>query len=265
MEAEGLAHRLRVATDALRVMDGVPIAGLDRARESEQDSLGRVKAPVQGALVQEDLRANEELLRVERLAQEVVGARGDPAKAGLAVARRRENHDRNQPAYRMRLETLAHGDAVQPRHVDIEQHEVRLLGGYRVESLVPVPGLPHVVTELDQVSLEKLAVRLDVVDDQHDRNARRNEPRDAHPVTAPPAWSRRWRGADWGVGGWASDVTAARRSAGAMGFDQKWAKPASLVRATSSGRTDALKATIGMSTPRARRFRHTSMPVRFGR
>ena len=149
MEAEGLAHRLRVATDALGVMDGVAVAGFDRARESEQHSLGRVEAPVQGPLVQEDLRANEELLRIERLAQEVVGARGDPAKAGLAVARRRENDDRDQTAYRMRLESLAHGDPVELWHVDVEQHEVGLFGGHRVERLIPVPRLPHVVAELD--------------------------------------------------------------------------------------------------------------------
>src|SRR5256885_459071 len=128
-------HRLRVATDALGVMDGVAVAGFDGARQSEQHSLGRVEAPVQGPLVQEDLRANEELLRIERLAQEVVGARGDPAKAGLAVARRRENDDRDQTAYRMRLESLAHGDPVELWHVDVEQHEVGLLGGHRVERL----------------------------------------------------------------------------------------------------------------------------------
>src|SRR2546430_7000581 len=246
-------------------MDGVAVAGLDRARESEAHSRGRVEAPVQGALVQENLRPNEELLRIERLAQEVVGARGDPAKAGLTVARRRENDDRDQTAYRMRLESLAHGDPVQLRHVDVEQHEVGLLGGHRVKRLVPVPRLPDVVAEFDQVSFEQLAVRRYVIDDQDDRRARWDEPRNAHPVTAPPAWSRRWRGADWGVGGWATDLTAARRSLGAMGFDQNCAKPASLVRATSSGNTEALRATIGISSPRARRVRHTSMPVRLGR
>src|SRR2546425_1395043 len=49
-----------------------------------------------------------------------------------------------------------------------------------------------------------------------------------------------------------------------MGLDQKSTKPASLVRATSSGSTEALSATIGISSPRARRFRHTSIPLRLG-
>src|SRR5438034_8424453 len=110
MKAERLTHRLREATDPLRVMDGVPIAGLHRAREREQDALGRVEASVQRALLEQHLRANEELLRIERLAQEIVGARGDPAQTGLAVARCRENDDRDEPPYRMRLEALAHGD-----------------------------------------------------------------------------------------------------------------------------------------------------------
>src|SRR2546428_13960707 len=108
MKAERLTHRLREATDPLRVMDGVPIAGLHRAREREQDALGRVEAPVQRALVEQHLRANQELLRVERLAQEIVGARGDPAQAGLAGARCPGDDGRAEPAYPTEPEGLAH-------------------------------------------------------------------------------------------------------------------------------------------------------------
>src|SRR2546426_1993101 len=100
----------------------------------------------------------------------------------------------------MCLEALAYGDPIEPRHVDVEQHEVRLLGRHRVEGLVAVPRLAHVIAELDEVSFQELPVRPHVVDDQDDRHARLYEPWDSHPVTAPPARSRRWRGAD--RGGW---------------------------------------------------------------
>src|SRR5256885_13899413 len=102
------AHRFGVAADALRLMDRVPVPRLDRAREREEHALGRVEPLIQRALPEEHLRTDEELLRIERLAQVVVGAGGDAAEPRASVVRCREDDDRDQAAYRMRLQLLAH-------------------------------------------------------------------------------------------------------------------------------------------------------------
>ena len=169
------ADRLGVAAHALGVIDGVTVTRLDRACECEEHALGRVQPLVQLAVPQEDRGTNEELLRVERFAQVVVGPGRDPAQSHLSVVRGGEDDDRDQAARRVHLEALAHGDPIEPRHVDVEEHEVRLLRGYRFERLDAVPGLADVVAELLEVALEQLSVRGHVVHHEHDRPPRCDE------------------------------------------------------------------------------------------
>ena len=175
VQAVGGSDRLRVATDPLGVVDRVAIARFDGPREREEDALGGVEPGVEGAVLQQDLGANEELSRVERLVQEIVGAGLEPAQPDLAVARRGEEHDRDEPADRMRLQPAAHRDAVEPRHVDVEKDEVGFALGDGLERLDPVDGLPDLVPELVELRLEELAVRALVVDDQDEWAVRRNE------------------------------------------------------------------------------------------
>src|SRR5438105_10129470 len=73
------------------------------------------------------------------------------------------------------LELLAHRYPVEPRHVDVEKDEVRLVGRDRIECLDAIFCLAHVVAEVRETTLEKLAVRLLVVNDQHFRPARVDE------------------------------------------------------------------------------------------
>src|SRR5437899_1479931 len=149
----------------------------------------------------------------------------------------------------MRLQLLAYRDSVEPGHVDVQEDEVGLLGRDRIESLDTVLGLTHLVAEIVEMTLEKLTVRRDVVDDE---NLRPGDRRDLvrHPAAAcPGATARR---------------TATRSSRGEIGLERKESKPAAVVRATSSGRTDALSATIGVRTPRPRRLRQTSRPLFLG-
>ena len=75
----------------------------------------------------------------------------------------------------MCLESLAHRDAIEARHVDVEEDEVRLLRRDRVERFDTVFGLAHVVTQVRETALQELAIRLFVVDDEDPRPARREE------------------------------------------------------------------------------------------
>src|SRR3989442_305999 len=148
----------------------------------------------------------------------------------------------------MRLQLLAHRDAVEPGHVDVEEDQIRLLGRNRIEGFDAIARLSYVVAELVKVSLKELAVRRDVIDDEDPR------PHDGSDLVRHPAAARvvppRRR-------------TASRRSRGEIGFERKASKPAALVRSTSSGRNDALRATIGMRSPRPRKLRQNSRPFLF--
>src|SRR2546427_9102030 len=115
----------------------------------------------------------------------------------------------------MRLQLLAYRDSVEPGHVDVQEDEVGLFGRDRLESLDTVLGLTHLVAEIVEMTLEKLTVRRDVVEDE---NLRPGDRRDlvCHPAAARPgATARR---------------TATRSSRGEIGLGRKEAKPRAAVR-----------------------------------
>src|SRR5439155_5272848 len=159
-------HRFRVPADALGVMDRMAVPRLDRASEREQHALRGVEPLVQRALSEEHLRADEELLGIERLAQVIIGACRDAAELRAAIVRCREDHDRDQAAYRVRLELLAHRDPIEAGHIDVEQDEVRLLRRDSLQRLDPIARLAHLVPEIVEVALEELAVRRHIVHDE---------------------------------------------------------------------------------------------------
>ncbi len=97
----------------------------------------------------------------------------------------------------MRLEPLADRDAVEPRHVDVQQDEVGLELVDRLQRLDAVLRLAHVVAELLEAREQEFAVRRDVVDHQDGGDPPRDERHAA---------------------GLACCRTAARRDSGEMGF-----------------------------------------------
>src|SRR5207253_296300 len=117
-EALGSADRLRVAANTLGVMDRVPVACLDRTSKGEQHSLRRIEPLIQRALPEQHLGADEQLLRVEGLAQVVVRSGSEAAELRFPIARCREDDDRDEPMDGVGLELFAHRYAVEPRHVD---------------------------------------------------------------------------------------------------------------------------------------------------
>src|SRR5437870_11852289 len=102
-EALGSADRLRVAANTLGVMDRVPVACFDRTSKGEQHSLRRIQPLVQLALQEQHLGADEQLLRVDGLAQVVVRSGGQAAALRVAIARGGAAHDRAAPMYGMGL------------------------------------------------------------------------------------------------------------------------------------------------------------------
>ena len=136
------------------MLDRVPITSLDSSRQSENHTLGSVKALVQGPIAQEHLCPDEELLRIERLGEEVVGARSQPFQAGCAVVRCGDEDDGNEPPERVCLHTCAKREAIHARHFDVEQDEIRLIPVDLLERLLAVTGLAHLVAEVVEIALE---------------------------------------------------------------------------------------------------------------
>src|SRR5439155_275017 len=144
-EALGSADRLRVAANTLGVMDRVPVACLDRTSKGEQHSLRRIEPLIQRALPEQHLGADEQLLRVEGLAQVVVRSGSEAAELRFPIARCREDDDRDEPMDGVGLELFAHRYAVEPRHVDVEKDEIRLLSRDRIERLDAIFCLAQVL------------------------------------------------------------------------------------------------------------------------
>src|SRR2546421_11175409 len=84
-EALGSAARLRIPANTLGVMDRVPVACLNRTSKGEQHSLRRIEPLIQCALPEQHLGADEELLRVEGLAQVVVRSGSEAAELRVAI------------------------------------------------------------------------------------------------------------------------------------------------------------------------------------
>ena len=115
------------------------------------------------------LDACQELRVLERLRHVVVRARAQPLDACAQVARRREKDDGDKAILGDRLDDPARIDAVEPRHVEIEDDEVDLLCANRVDRFLTVVGRDdHQPAGPKQLSYV-LARRAIVVGDDHHR------------------------------------------------------------------------------------------------
>ena len=146
-----LEHR-RVALDEL--------GDLGR-QEAPQPAVERLDLVVVGLHAQQRAHAGEQLGLVERLRDEVVGARLERAPL-LLLARRGDHHHRQERGRRIGAQAAADLVAVESRHHHVEQHEVdvarrqprqRLLArgrrGDRVAArLEHRPQQPHVLRQI---------------------------------------------------------------------------------------------------------------------
>ena len=105
--------------------------------------------------------------RVDGLGEVVVGAGLDAMDRALDLAEGRHDDDRQRGRGRRRLDAPQHLDAAQPRHQQVEQHEVvagRLQQFQRALAVVAARDLVAVAAEAARQQVERRGV---VVDEQH--------------------------------------------------------------------------------------------------
>ena len=103
------------------------------------------------------------------LVEELVGARGQALVPVLRLALGGEQHDVGAGQLRVGADGTADVETAAAGHHDVEEHEVRVLGGDRGDRLVPVRGrieLHVLVQELLQGLLDQQPDVLFVVNDQ---------------------------------------------------------------------------------------------------
>ncbi len=124
-------------------MDGAHVTCFDGASQREDDRLGRVEPFVELALAEQYPRADQQLLPVEGLGQEVIRARGKAREARLAIG-----------------------------YVDIEQDQIGLRFLKRLQGGDAVRCLSDVVAELAHALDDELAIDVVVVHDEYPRHGR---------------------------------------------------------------------------------------------
>ena len=165
-----LAHRL-VGKDRAQEAIGPPPFFLDAAR------VGRLMV-AQPLAAQRRVDAGLEQGRIERLGNVILGAELDRLDDVLQVLGSRDDDDADMAQPRVGAHAAQHLEAVDLRHHDVEQHEIDVLALELVQRLAAVGRLDHALIALAlQPTGERIAVVLDVVDDQDQRRVGHGAPR----------------------------------------------------------------------------------------
>src|SRR4029077_11338528 len=102
--------------------------------------------------------------RAEGLGEVVVGAETERAHQDLLLPAHGQHHDRHA---RARTDRFAHLEPGEPRHVDVEHHEVRGFLGEQPHGAGTIARLDHEVSRLAEREGDELAQLGIVVRDQH--------------------------------------------------------------------------------------------------
>src|SRR6185436_15673432 len=79
---------------------------------------------VERARLQQILNAQHDLGGIERLEQEILDATGQGTAPGVRVRVSGQHHHRQITGAEVRANRVEHGEAIELRHVQIEQHQV---------------------------------------------------------------------------------------------------------------------------------------------
>ena len=109
--------------------------------------------------------ARPELGRVERLADEVVGAGLNPTDAARGVVERRHEHDRNEPRGRILLDRSTGFEAVDVRHHHVHQEEIGRLGSNDPQCFGAVSDRSHGVAVGRKERFDQSGIAGHVIDD----------------------------------------------------------------------------------------------------
>ena len=113
--------------------------------------------------------ARQQVKVANRLGEKIVRPGAKTAQAIFALVQRRYKHDGDMLGTRIVLQLAARIDAVQPRHHDVHQDDVRLLGQRLLHAILAVHRRDDVEIFVLQLVGEQLPVLLDVVDDEDAR------------------------------------------------------------------------------------------------
>ena len=105
-------------------------------------------------------------MRVERLGDEVVGARFNPANPILGILLRRHQDDGNQARGGIGFQGLTRVESVEPRHPDVHEHEVRMVARHCLERIVSVGRARDEVPISTQQGCDETHIPSDIIDDQ---------------------------------------------------------------------------------------------------
>ncbi len=145
VEPQRLAHRHRVAREAIAVPQRVGIPRLDGERQGGDHRFRPLQLPQQHLHPQQGRQPRAQLDELHRLGEEIVGPRREPRHPRLQVGHRGEDDHRHQLVARIGLEPRAELDAVHGAQVHVGEHQIRahhvqgvegLLGGDRHEQPV---------------------------------------------------------------------------------------------------------------------------------
>ena len=136
-------------------------------READDHRFGAVELVGVALDAQQRADARPQLGRVERLADEIVGAGLDPADAARGVVERRDEHDRNEPRGRILLDRPTRLEPVDVRHHHVHQDEIGRLGANEPQRFGAVGSRPHGVAVGRQQRFDQPGIARDVIDDQH--------------------------------------------------------------------------------------------------
>ena len=162
--AQFLCKPRRVLRHALHVPGGARVLVLQRRAEGHDDVLAGIELLAEIADLDQRADARAQLVLVDRLVEEVVGAALERLDLVVGVGERGQHQDRQHPPRRFALDPRAGLVAVHVRHHHVEDDDRRVAAGIEGESLASVAGHGHVVAPRREVLLEDLQVLFVVVD-----------------------------------------------------------------------------------------------------
>ncbi len=133
VEAERDPKLGRVMRQPLAMPVGRRVARFDGGAKAENHRLRRFEFVGVALQAHERLDARVQLHWIERLVEKFVAPGFDPAQTIGAVRLCRHDHDRDEPRGRLLFELAAHFETMAARRDEIDQHEVRRVGGANLE------------------------------------------------------------------------------------------------------------------------------------
>jgi hypothetical protein len=145
-DAFARAEAVRPATPReLRVLEDLLVASLAESPGGDTDLGAAIAEYRESVRRTQAIDEPQEVQRGEGLGEEEIRARRTRVPLRFVVGVARQHHDRRVGRRRLRAQPAAGLDAVQPRHVDVQEDDRGLGVAGALDGLLPVAGLGHPV------------------------------------------------------------------------------------------------------------------------